>query len=212
LYAAKLKLIHAGMLVEASSLDMILSFKQMKDDENESEQKPVEGTAAIIDKIDDFVKESFKNKTIKMFTKTTLIIDALRKLEKEFLAAIPPHTCQNCGGASPKYRKEGLTKIFEKPLPASTRNTMLAKGLSRAKLFADAPNIEDFDQDIYVSPITIKTHFKLLWEKESVILDLMYGNVRNNHRISSPEMFFLDMVAVTPSKFRPVSKLGIYLL
>jgi DNA-directed RNA polymerase I subunit RPA1 len=138
-----------------------------------------------------------------------LITDAVRDLEKKFLAAIPANACQNCRGISPKYRTEGQTKIFEKPLAQKTIHTMQARNLTRAKLFPNEAEIQEGgDQDRFVSPLIVERHLELLWKEEKEILDLLYGSVKDGVRMSSHAVYFLSIVAVTPTKFRPISKMG----
>ncbi|KAJ1551580.1 hypothetical protein HK096_007854, partial [Nowakowskiella sp. JEL0078] len=57
----------------------------------------------------------------------------------------------------------------------------------------------------YLSTMEVKAHFQLLWENERDILDIIYGtsDSDNQIRISSSDIFFLDVVPVTPTRFRP---------
>lgn len=54
-------------------------------------------------------------------SKSTLITSQIRALEKQFLASITPGPCPSCKGISPKFRKEGQTKIFEREIHAKNR-------------------------------------------------------------------------------------------
>jgi DNA-directed RNA polymerase I subunit RPA1 len=60
----------------------------------------------------------------------------------------------------------------------------------------------------------------MLWKKESQLLKLIYGNLivnkatlansANGYEILSNDykMFFIDVIPVTPNRFRPENKLG----
>ncbi|KAJ3269980.1 hypothetical protein HDV01_000743 [Terramyces sp. JEL0728] len=216
LYAGKLRLIHAGLLVEASDIDSLIDVKpRKKSDDEEEEEDDQEDIAEgpkerILKQIDEYVKNALA-KVDKHFIKTTLITQTLRKVERQYLSVISAQSCQNCHGYSPKFRTEGNVKIFEKPLNPKQKSTMTARGLTRAKLFADAPTIDEKnmpDTDVYITPLTVKAHLQLLWKNEKYVLDLLYGSNRKGIRTSNPNMFFLEVVAVTPSKFRPVSVVG----
>ncbi|KAJ3311242.1 hypothetical protein HDV04_004151 [Boothiomyces sp. JEL0838] len=216
LYAGKLRLIHAGLLVEASEMDSLIDVKpRKKNDDEEEEEDDQEDIAEgpkerILKQIDEYVTKALKNVDQK-FIKTTLITQTLRKVERQYLSVISAQSCQNCHGYSPKFRTEGNVKIFEKPLNPKQKATMNARGLTRAKLFADAPTIDEKnlpDTDVYITPLTVKAHLELLWKKEQHVLDLLYGSNKKGVRTFSPNIFFLEVVAVTPSKFRPVSVVG----
>lgn len=122
---------------------------------------------------------------------------------------MPSQGCQNCRGVSPGYRTEGDVKIFEKALSSKVINTNSARGLQRQKLFANHVGEQQaHDGDIFVTPITVRAHFDLLWKNEKTVLDLLYGSTKNGERKSDPAIYFLSVIAVTPTKFRPVSKMG----
>ena len=64
LFAAKFELIHAGLLVDAASIDDIIGVKPRKRDDNEEvdeeEITEMDQKNAIIAKIDEFVTESLE--------------------------------------------------------------------------------------------------------------------------------------------------------
>ncbi|TPX35899.1 DNA-directed RNA polymerase [Synchytrium microbalum] len=59
----------------------------------------------------------------------------------------------------------------------------------------------------YVPPIEVRAHLNMLWDRERSVLDLLYGHREARHRISSSDIFFYDILTVTPTKFRPASKM-----
>ncbi|TPX70811.1 DNA-directed RNA polymerase [Spizellomyces sp. 'palustris'] len=213
-------------------------------------------------KIDAYVEQCLANMPESgVLRKATLITESLRKLERQFLGAIPSNSCSNCRGQSPKFRKEGEHKIFQKSLSTKQRSLMDARGLKFEKLFGAAAasdavqeetlsypkpdsmdiddaralgipkvrslsaqdaavNVEEDDEeeetevvanrDKFLTPMEVQEHFKLLWAREQTIFDLLYGatSVENGARTSTWTMFFLDVVSVTPTRFRPVSKMN----
>ena len=189
-YCAKIRLLKAGMLVEASQIDSLItgdleqSFESIK----------------II--IDGWVGEALKSKPT---LQTTLVNDAYRKMEKQFLRSLPTGKCQNCKGISPQLRNDGLVKIFQKPLSPKSVQANLGRNLVMEKLFQES---KQADGEIYMTPIKAKAHLAKLWEKESKILNLLYGSNGSKKRESSPDMFFFHVMAVSPTKFRPISKMG----
>ncbi|KAJ3341934.1 hypothetical protein HDU93_003755 [Gonapodya sp. JEL0774] len=72
-------------------------------------------------------------------------------------------------------------------------------------------------KDVYLTPIQIRTYLKNLWahDKERKLLDLLYGSKvatdpanGTDGRVSSPHIFFIEAVPVTPTRFRPPSKMN----
>ena len=85
---------------------------------------------------------------------------------------------------------------------------MNSKGFSIPKLFADAPDVDSSSKsinDTYITPISVQALLEKLWKNDKRIMDLLHGS---NGKATSPAMFFLNVVAVTPTRFRPVSKMN----
>lgn len=216
LYVAKLKLLYHGLVAQAAQLDQVCQTRPSIDDAKDQEEKETEiQSHSLMEEyyttIDTYVKKCLD--LVPSRAKITMVTDAIRKLERQFLNAIPSMSCQNCKGQSPKYRKDGL-KIFEKPLAQKVKGLMNARGLVRKALFSiEGSNAESSsntasDKDTFVSPLSVKRHMELLWSNENQILDLFYGVSKANRRVSDHNMFFLENIAVTPTRFRPVSKMN----
>ena len=63
----------------------------------------------------------------------------------------------------------------------------------------------------YLTPLEAREHISKLFKNEVTILDLLYGmEVIENGKLArkaSPNMFFLDVLAVAPNRFRPLAKM-----
>ncbi|KAI9101842.1 hypothetical protein DFS34DRAFT_683946 [Phlyctochytrium arcticum] len=193
--------------------------------------------------IEEYVTRCLGNRTQVAPVKTMLVMESLRKLERQFLAAIPSNSCAGCRGQSPKFRKEGQHKIFQKPLSAKSKTAMDRRGMKFERIIgisidngssqaegkaAEREKVNDtmdvdaiivdeeekeFDhatRDKFLTPLEVREHLKVLWEREQAIFDLLFGatNVETGKRSSSWTMFFLDVVSVTPTRFRPISKMN----
>ena len=68
--------------------------------------------------------------------------------------------------------------------------------------------VEDCLEQSYLSPVEARDHMRELWANEKLLMDSMFGcthqTTAEGH--SPADMFFLDVVPVPPSRFRPVSK------
>ncbi|RUS21820.1 hypothetical protein BC937DRAFT_91380 [Endogone sp. FLAS-F59071] len=63
----------------------------------------------------------------------------------------------------------------------------------------------------YINPLEVRNHIRLLFEKEQSITTLLYGartpkNRKAEH--ANADIFFIDVLPVTPTRFRPASVLG----
>ncbi|KAJ3114686.1 hypothetical protein HDU96_001778 [Phlyctochytrium bullatum] len=353
-FSAKLKLVRAGLVVQAVALDEYVKTKvgraggaaatkkggakkggkkktgnedededeeEGEEEEEEEEEVKAETTPmdvdedsmaavdaflaarpqseeAIITAINDYVHDKFAeadidpDKAASRTVKSTMVTDTIRKLERQILASISPGACPGCRGISPKFRKDGISKIFEKELPAKSKTRMSALKKKYEDVFkaekeddmphvngsasaegqvpedsegqtrlaqsiraAEVPASEDGDSDDddddddddaeeevgarvaagrsssardisnkevtssiikedkarYLSSIEVRAHLRVLWKREKSFLDLLYGasTARGQPRTSSADrLFFLEVVPVPPSKFRPASKMG----
>jgi DNA-directed RNA polymerase I subunit RPA1 len=253
--AAKLRLAHVGLVIEATELDQHVMFKwkasttmqadkgdismiddeAMDEDEDEGQgfasgetgQPTTE--AEFITAIDRYVDQCMKklgdSEVRRIIRRNTLITDTTRAIEKMFLATIPAGNCANCRGASPKFRAEGMVKIFQKPLTAKQLKQMKSKGMSLAVLschgvqcisskvltfLASFRNDTFNEKQRFIPAIEAREHMNRLWENEIEILDLLYGSrrKRDSPRVSHYDMFFVSALPVPPNKFRPLSKMG----
>ncbi|KAJ3046998.1 hypothetical protein HK097_000328, partial [Rhizophlyctis rosea] len=245
------------------------SAPSSKKDEESSYRTPDQ----IIAEIDAYVERCLATlPTTPKPIKATIVTDTLAKIQRQFLSSIPNMTCANCRGQSPKFRKEGMWKIFQKGLTAKQVSSMQAKGLRmenagralrgiqlRGGRERDEDDMEvDFHEqqdeeiraeelgdidasvaegtvakkgvvaetsDKFLTPAHVQDHISLLWHRERTLLDLLFGSMdmaisvgggqaagrgysKVPKRVSSPGMFFIKAVPVTPTRFRPISKMG----
>ena len=73
----------------------------------------------------------------------------------------------------------------------------------------DTENIEHkLISDEFITAEEIKNHFIQLWNTESKAMKNLLGSYKipdGLKKVTTPEIFFVDLVMVTPVKFRPVS-------
>ena len=86
--------------------------------------------------------------------------------------------------------------------------TKLAESLKDSRVTADKCTKQQF-----VSPLEVQEHMKALWDNQGLLMDAIFGHMRvdvgggrgEDSGRSAADMFFLDVVPVPPSRFRPVS-------
>ena len=92
-----------------------------EEDESEEEQDIDDELAVpkfeqeFVDRLNKYVEKCLADDSNEIISnKTTLATQEIRNVEKLFLSSIPPGSCANCRGQGPKFRKEGMYKIFQK--------------------------------------------------------------------------------------------------
>lgn len=74
---------------------------------------------------------------------------ALKQIISEIWSQVIPQSCPHCQGKSPGFRKDGNTKIFQRPLSEKAKNAMLqqerisTKARSTRNLSQDETNLEN---------------------------------------------------------------------
>lgn len=216
-FILKLKLIHAGFLSHAAELDDYLSLiknTREKDRESDDESPSIEKIERDLGKhVDEILNSKVWN-----IEKSILKTEAIRKMEKLVLSSVPSLVCANCGGNSIKFRQDSGSKIFQKPLSLKQKSLMIARGKSLQSLKytnfkqkeAKEEALEFNDEDLLLLPVQVAAHLYMMWEINSELLDLIYGvyDSKLKKRVSSPDVFFIEVVPVPPNKFRPLSKMG----
>lgn len=143
-YTCKLRLLQYGLINEAhivgsiGETDLNLDFEKDLGLQSEAEE---EGGKQSIDNItrarDKYVQQCLKASGASRrgdFTKGKHegAIELRREIIREFLAEITTkRLCNNCGGISPSYRKNGFVKIFERSLSGKEKVKMAQKGFKK---------------------------------------------------------------------------------
>lgn len=167
-----------------------------------------------------------------------LVAEHRRKLIGEFMKRQGASTlCQGCRAHIPNLHRHGNAKIFQTPLRKNLQAAMDAKALS-SKLEDEersdddqAEEEEEVPEDAgasrgmkYMTPLHVYEHLKALWRNERAVLDLVFNSnaltagpkrlVKGQRPESAPgnqqdhRIFFTEVIAVPPCRFRPPSVFG----
>ncbi|KAF8455247.1 Rpa190 RNA polymerase I subunit A190 [Kalaharituber pfeilii] len=147
-YACKLQLLQHGLVTEASDVDLIRAGKKNPIVRSNEEGEDLESDEdddmdSLLDKRNRFVQEAIKKSKeslcgLKNGEHITTVEHERRAVIRDFLKAIGGSgKCNRCRGYSPAFRKDGYSKIFEKPLPPKQRDAMIQAGLRRRNAALD---------------------------------------------------------------------------
>eukprot|EP00794_Sanderia_malayensis_P010830 gene10831-11982_t len=153
-------------------------------------------------------------------------------LIKEFLGIAKCKRCPRCNDRVRYFRSEYNSRLFLKPLGKRADEREKKKKEAdklKAKMKAnenaeskegdievkEEENIDEKEEGIsvpkqtYLNPVEVRDHLRLVWNDSKLLLKAVFGSsLPDSSEFSSTDMFFLDVVAVPPSRFRPVSTLG----
>ncbi|XP_051830346.1 DNA-directed RNA polymerase I subunit RPA1 [Antechinus flavipes] len=117
--------------------------------------------------------------------------------------------CPHCKTGKSVVRKEHNSKLTV-TYPAVVHKK--AKGTEDRAKTVQAPEIDDahLGKRGYLTPSTAREHVLALWENEGFFLNYLFSGVEEPGMESkfNPNIFFLDLVVVPPSRYRPVNRLG----
>lgn len=120
----KLKLIEMGMVKESQDLEDLFIPPTVFDDSATAADASghLEGVFRQLDKYEEQYQKFIQQRTSKPTSRTmALQRDVLDAFQKSSFTA---KKCESCGGFSPPLRKDGYTKLFEKPLQKKHRKSM----------------------------------------------------------------------------------------
>lgn len=255
LYALKLKLLQYGLIDEAYKLDNIKvnainldntneaeednDFHADEDDENKDSSEA--DTKKLMIKRKEYVdlciaKALSDGRTNEKGTFTATVNAERKQLVHDFHKRILSRPkCDNCGMFSPKFRKDGFTKIFETALTDKQLTNNRVKGFIRQDMIrkkkqaqkldgeqVTEESIDDADFDIGRNPSTrpktgstyilsteVRNILNAVFRTEQQVLQYVF-HARPNlaKKYVSADTFFMDVIVVPPTRFRLPSKLG----
>ncbi|KAF3925482.1 hypothetical protein AA313_de0200270 [Arthrobotrys entomopaga] len=242
LYTCKLRLIDSGLLRECEELELVgtntlerssklssgVDVGDVAEDLEENED-----AETLIRKRNKYVQRLLRKapKFEGMKPSQIMVVPQARRaiIQDFFKSMIGGRKCNSCKGISPTYRKDGYSKIFQRPLSAKEQQQMALLGLrikhslsKRQKGQATAAETPDsIPQEItnpksgtFLPPMEVLERLSGLFKNEVDILSLVYRNEKHEkpkRRSESPQdagMFFLQAILVPPTPFRAPSFAG----
>ena len=214
-FLCKLRLSDYGLIKEAEEIDMIIT--RMATQISEDEKKCT--AAEICEALDLFTQDCLGNVKNEDCGKISLLSSYRRKLLDEFLKTIPSARCPHCKRYVQKLHKHANAKIFAINLTKKLQNNQDRSISIEDETVDEVEENEEEQKELtedeiksnknmkFLSPMDVHKHLELFWKKESFLCDSIYGSKSKGGKRSksSYKMFFVEMIPVTPTKFRPPS-------
>ncbi|KAJ3615707.1 hypothetical protein Zmor_012367 [Zophobas morio] len=213
---SQLLLLQYGLLKEAialpSLLDSYMDSLEEAVDENNLGKTRIHCIDSLLKRVfneNNIYKEN-KNKSV-----NTIHINAFRqKLVAEFLKNSSFSKCKNCSGINRVLKKNKSSKVYVLPLTQKDRKKMLAhKIFLLDKEAPDSAFVLNPKESILQEETTLlsahnaKLLLEKVWDTEHPLLCKLFRKsvLRAQRRL--PSMFFIETLAVSPPRFRPISRL-----
>ena len=143
--------------------------------------------------------------------KTKHVWELQRQLISQFFKECSVSKCPNCSAPVRPIRQEHHAKVFMKPL-SQKLSEVYATMWSNHHEKSEVNNVhrdtvaEDCLKQKYVTPLEAQQHLRAVFANEWSLLHLMFGNINfAENQLSPADTFFLDVMVVPPSRYRPVS-------
>ena len=149
------------------------------------------------------------------------MVETKRRMVQEFLKQCSSGTssCPHCSAPFRPLRQDGRVRIFMKGLSnkqgAQWRAALLKErgggggggggGEEVRQTLLHSSGKQDVTEQLYVSPVEVKVHVQHMWERERQLLSALFGGATTEKGLSITDLFFLTVLPVPPSRFRPVS-------
>ncbi|SAM02441.1 hypothetical protein [Absidia glauca] len=213
---AKLKLLESGLVREAQAIDEFyvkLKGSKKKDSEDLEDDEMGDDVFSNAEEyeahLEKYVKDCMADPEIRAASasnyKVTVINQVRKSVMMDFMRrCLAIKRCEHCQAISPPFRRDGAAKLFQLPLP---KKELL---LMETKLGSNNKNNPSNQR--YLTPYEIRNMVQSLFETESDLTTLLFG-ARNPHvathiKKASYHMFFIEVLAVSPTRFRPPSVMG----
>uniref|UniRef100_A0A6I8RX97 DNA-directed RNA polymerase subunit n=1 Tax=Xenopus tropicalis TaxID=8364 RepID=A0A6I8RX97_XENTR len=115
--------------------------------------------------------------------------------------------CPNCKAPRSVVRKEHNSKLT---IIMSSKSSASSKGGNKpAEGDTEVADSSQLAKRGYLTPNSTKELIKALWENEGFFLQHLFSGITGNGESAfTPDTFFLDIIVVPPSRYRPVNRLG----
>lgn len=223
IFLLKLKLIEMGEYRASNALDIDMC-PSAKDDNYELLESKLSGFEQRYEAF----RSSYARRPLDMHSKLLQ-----RSVIEDFnRAALATRRCENddCKAISPTIRKDGHSKIFQRPI-SQRRSTAVSFKVSvlcvydGINIFKTAMESIESDADIkddkddekddnlvdandkYLVPLEVEGQLRLLWAQNPDILNFIWQRCISGEN-EGWKIFFSRIVLVPPNRFRPASKVG----
>ncbi|XP_051865519.1 DNA-directed RNA polymerase I subunit RPA1 [Pristis pectinata] len=166
-------------------------------------------TDEIQEALNEYTQTVLKNRVPCKVSQVKNVTDCKDKLIRDFWKIyMKSRKCPNCKAGKSIVRKEHNSKLI-----VTYPTTALKVKAKKKYRYSDPQSLDDslLGKRGFLTPITARDHVLELWNNDGFFLKClfpglkMHGNTKSSWNL---DMFFLDLLVVPPSRFRPINRLG----
>ena len=222
-YTAQLRLLEYGLVDAARNV----AGEQLRAGDGEEGESPDDFCERVTRGADELVAAAKGRGVRANVAQGSAEYAARKELRTEFLRDILRRRCDRCGAVNPTMRKDGFVKITERELSARDAAIHEARGLRRPNVLREDEGAPETSSSIslkdarklskdagdatrVVPPGECRAHLERLFANESELCSRLFGRHAMFSGKPRPcaDIFFVEAVCVTPTRFRPASVLG----
>lgn len=168
----------------------------------------LENEGEIPDEVEDILKQCQQRRLRESSDNVTSkhVVELRRYLVDRYFkeGAIEKEKCPHCGCPVRKLRQQFGAKIFHRPMKSK-------QGQMWVHMRNENNSGREFKEDHskkeqLILPLEAKQHMEKVWQNDNVILSLLFGQQQQRSATEKVNIFFLSVIPVPPSRFRPVSQ------
>ncbi|XP_069779752.1 DNA-directed RNA polymerase I subunit RPA1 isoform X2 [Narcine bancroftii] len=166
-------------------------------------------TDEIQEALNDYTQMVLKSRVPCKVSQVKNVTDCKDKLIRDFWKNyMKSRKCPNCKAGKSIVRKEHNSKLI---VTYPTAAIKLKKKTDKAVQESGGLDDSLFGKRGFLTPITAKDHVLELWNNDGFFLKCLFPGLKMHGSTKFSwylDMFFLDLLVVPPSRFRPINRLG----
>lgn len=223
LLKGKLRLLERGLISEA--LDLELHLETTEFDTDTFDESVGTGISRYVSDCEAGLEESERGRPVKSKHCTNL----KQQFINEFFSSAKSTKCPHCKAPARRIRQDHQNKVVLLGL-SSKQSNQWAAAVAKEKPFDLSlldNNNEEHDtallgdaesadvarlatKDRILNALQARSHLRCLWTRQDSVMEGLFSCLKGQVAVKEDQffptdMFFLDVVAVPPSRFRPVS-------
>ncbi len=207
LIKGQIALLDKGLVSEALELELNIGKSSLDGDKQDD-------ITAVIEKTHSYVQSCLEQASACTDTsKTKHLTDLRRTFIDTFFHSLNTTKCPHCNAPIRKIRQEFQIKVMMRGLSPKLAALWKASVMKYAQSSAETTTLRHLidvcKEQHFLTPLEARDHLRALWSNEPLLLTSLFSCLKNennviDHNKYPVDMFFVDIVAVPPSRFRPV--------
>ena len=222
----QISLLDKGLVSNALELESVVSANVSAAGNKESiEQSIVESVSTYVETC---LQKLEAEGSVSRLEKSKHLTDLRQLFINDFFRSLSTTKCPHCNAPVRKIRHEYQSKVMLRGLSLKQSSVWKA-AMNKQKMQETLKELEEEEELVakqqimdkcteqyYLTPLEARNHLRSLWTNDPLLMMTIFSCLRSDEGSSlwkegssvegcPADMFFIDVIAVPPSRFRPVS-------